>query len=458
LGLSLQYFISLGDRLKLNTSRRYILYISLTIIVLLFNLLLAQRYFSSSESLSPDQTYYYDTAKAILNGSSVVETSSGTEDIGWRMAPGFSYLLVFLFSIFGKGVANAYYMNIIFHVLATLCLFYILSRTTNTFVAFIFSLWLTFYFPVWRLNFMVMMETPTIFLLALSFLLLYKFIDSRRMHFLLLFSLSSGYLIFLNNRFIFHFSIFALLLIIFAFKKYIFRWKHVAVFVGVIILVLLPWHIRQMRTYDTLVLFSPRRTASMLPEGIAPEVAEDVDIGFARHSVIKPYQEYYQSFSKITGWSKSRVRSAEKAFTREKYTRMVEDYRSFYSKPYAKYLSRLSGFWNIWRFDFHFNYGGDTRLLPPNRPIVNLIDMVFLIPVFLLFPVGLIFGLVRKDLIIQTLSLFVLSHWILHAFVHYIPRYRKTVLPFIFMVAFYGIYQVGRLIIHKTLEGRPEEY
>jgi len=217
-----------------------------------------------------------------------------------------------------------------------------------------------------------------------------------------------------------------------------------------LLIVLMPWHIRQYLHYDKLVIFAPART-----ELIISSVNTDEN-NYSREAVISiqaneffSYEEYLERFEDISGMTSSRMDNIKGLFTKEKYQQMINAYEKKYSKPYSKYLSRLKGFWNIWQFDFSFSYGGDTRIMPPARLSANLINIIMLTPMFLFFIPGIIYSLRRKTILLQILILIVLSHWILHGFIHYITRYRITVMPLIFLISWYGIYEICKIFLTK---------
>ena len=183
-------------------------YIALVLLVLLTNLIIAPRYYSNSEELSPDPALYHETAKAIARGETEVLLPSGNRhDIGYLMAPGYSYLLAGVYGLFSPMPVYGYFLNILFHVAAILLIFYLASKVMNLFFAGFLTVWLNFYFLLWRMNFSLMMEISTLFLLILSFYFLYRFVSSKKIYTLVCSGLSFGYLMFLNNRFLLHFII-----------------------------------------------------------------------------------------------------------------------------------------------------------------------------------------------------------------------------------------------------------
>lgn len=422
--------------------KRFWDYSILIVFVIVTNIGLASRYFDAGLKLDPDPALYYETAKTIAQGKTWVEHYGF--DIGAIMAPGFSFLLAGILKIFGDNVAIIYYLNILLHIFSALFLFYLVYSLTNRLFAWFFSLWLLFYYQIWRMNFQVMMEISTIFFLALLIYFIYKYIKSKEISYLFIFSLTFGLLIFINNRFIFHLFVLMVGLGIYSYFKNTFKYSDLLLLGIVVFLVLLPWHIRQYIVYDKLVLFSPGRMEIIQTSVSTSE--SDKNIGADK---IMSYEEYLKRFEATGGMTESRMVSIRKAFTVDKYNKMVTQFQRRYSRNISKYISRLISFWRIWQFDFSFSPGGDPRIVPPARPSANLFNIFFLTPMFIFFPVGLFYCIRKNQIFIQILCIFVLSHWLLHSIVHYISRYRIPLFPFIFIVAWYGLFELDKRILLK---------
>jgi 4-amino-4-deoxy-L-arabinose transferase-like glycosyltransferase len=403
-------------------------------LVIIVNVTLASRYYTNDPKLSGDSALYYETATTIAQGKIWIEQYNS--DIGAIMAPGYSFLLAGMFLLFGQKIVCAYLLNIILHIISAMLMFYLSSKFFNRTIAWWFSIWLLLYYQIWRMNFIVMMEIPTIFFIEITFFFLYKYHQTRLTKNLILFSILAGLLVFINNRFIFHFLILITITLTYATFGRVYKMRDAFILGFGILLVLLPWHIRQYIHYDRLLIFAPART-----EMISYYRSDD-DIGYTE---IKSYEEQLEQFENRSGMTVARLESIKKDFTERKYLDMVSEYKQKNSRPYYKYLSRLKGFWNIWQFDFSWNYGDDTRIIPPARKSANLLNITFLTPMFLFFAVGVFYAVIKRQVFIQMLSIFVFSHWILHILVHYISRYRITILPTIFFIAWYGIYELSKI-------------
>ncbi len=437
--MNLAKFSSPAKRFMSSGNKGYLL--SLIILVILVNAVIAQRFWSEEIKPRGDDREYHETAKAIMKGSSIVHLADGDTDIGHNMAPGYSFLVAGVYKIFGPRPGAVFYMQILFQALVTLMLFYLLSQMSNRFVSYLFCLWLTAYHQIWKYNYLIMIEASTILLLVFVIVMFFKFLQTGTKIYLSLFSVLFGSLIFVNNRFIFHFAGLSLFLAFQAAKGKIIRWKQMVLVIVGVVLVLLPWHIRQYSTYSRLVFFSPKRTSAFIPDQFEKKITGvEIVPGEYSSQQVKTYNEYAEELGDRKNWSVERTEKTLSGFTQAKYNELVFKHNKVVSSLPRIIFSRLAEFWRIWQFDYSFAPGGDTRIVPPAKLSVNILNILFLLPMFMLFPAGIFYGLKQRNMMIQLMSLIILLHWFLHGIVHYTSRYRISVLPLIFFVAWYAGY------------------
>jgi len=189
--------------------------------------------------------------------------------------------------------------------------------------------------------------------------------------------------------------------------------------------------------YDSFVVFTPTWTNLLNQSfGIPPRVDVITDLD-RKSDTIKTFNEYVEEIKK------TRNDETYKKFTMQKYAELVENHPNNSNNPnFYKYFSRAIAFWEVLNFDFAWVPGIDYRINLPSSKIQILFNVLFLLPVLISFPIGTYFAFRRHDIFVQILTLFVLGHWVLHIAVHYIERYRITILPLVFLVAWYGIYQI----------------
>lgn len=402
-------------------------------IILIFSIIINigfyHRYYSGTEVKGGTANTYYEIGKAISNGK--YETERGV-DIGALLMPGFPAVVAFFYSLFNNQTIYLYIFQAVFSIVALLFLYSVLNKKLSSIIALLAVGWLMLYYPLWRYNFYMLKESLTASLFLISLYTLNKYFQFYKGKYLYLFVLIFTVIIYLYNRFIAHYAIF----IGFLGFLYLLRQipiKQIGISIGITILLLLPWHIRQYLVYDQLVIIAPERVQ---------DVKKGIDKGnedIFSQGKFASYQEYMDQI-KNSGFSEERVEYAKKHFTREKFEEMKANYNAF--EGFNKYWSRFKGFFEIYPKDFRFGFGGDVRIWPPPSTIRKITLSVLLAPMFVFMLVGIFFAFRKKDYFFISLAVFLASHIALHTYIHYIVRYRVTIIPVIFILGWYGIYML----------------
>lgn len=415
------------------------------------NCLYSLRYYQEGKELSSDQELYKKIAISICEGKNYYfEGDKEKKDIGIEVAPAYSAIVAGLFKIFGVNNLVIYLFQIILNIICVVVLFGILSCFLTQPFAFIALLLFELYYPLWRMNFAVMFEITTVCLLITSLYFLQKAFQvddqSRPIKYFFNFFLFFGLMIFVNNRFIFHFAFICLFLIICGLQNKFFVKVTLG---GVVILcvILSPWLIRQYIFYDQFVLFTPTwNNVSYRAIGFPPKVPvlTDLDNVSAENKSAWSYKEYIESFKKTRGETKN----YEKDFTPEKYRAIIAKCDA--DRKLQTYLARIKLFWSPFILNYRFVDPSDFRIIMPSTGPKLVVGIFFLLPIMIFSILGMIFSVRKKNLFMMLLSILLTSHILLHTITHFIPRYRLTILPVIFILACYGISIVfPKLIIHK---------
>lgn len=417
---------------RIDTIKKLFPYI-IVLIGVTMNILMWQRYHISDDELSSDPQHHNNIAEAILKGSSTTESG---KDIGSIIMPGYPAIITSIYGIFGKNINYILVLQAFLSIIAVLLVYKLMKNRTNAFIAFLTACWILAYYPLWRMSFNLMKESLTASILIISFYFFHRFLLKQRTKDFIWFSILWAILIPVMNRFIVHFGLISLFLLYFIYKKE-FKLNRIVIYGGLVLLVLVPWHIRQYLTFDEFVIFAPTKT----------EYAKTGEI--KNSDKFDTYKEYKENILN-SGFSDSRIEYFKKHFNREKFEQMKTDYNAF--EGFNKYWSRFKGFFEIYPADMRFGFGGDTRITPPPSTIRKLTTSVFLAPMFIFMTIGLFFSIKKKNYFFLCLFVTILAHILLHSYIHYIPRYRLTILPAIFMLGWYGIYNVyemGKNTIRK---------
>lgn len=409
---------------------------------------------------SDDSVLYDGIAKALMNGESKISTPGYFEDgndIGQTVMPGYPAFIAVIYKIFGTKAVNV----IVFQLFLSFCAIWVYFLISNEIFtrnkAIIFTLLYVFYINQWSYSLLLLIESITISTLIFSLYFLSQYFTTKSNRYLYYYALTFGLLISLNNRFIFHFVFIGFYLVLINLnKKNIHNLKNIIYSALIVIAILMPWHIRQYNVYGKFVLFTPERTANMSQKVTVigyteKKAAYDYVPGY--DTVINLYMTQYLTKE----YRKETKAEIERKFTYNKYQELKSSYNSFSSS--GKIVSRAIGFWEVFRFDYRFGFAGDMRVIEPSfydkftSPLfwMDFADLFFLGFVFLGILPALFFAIKNKNHFFIILVLYILAHWILHSYVGYLPRYRITIIPAIFLLGSYGINEIYIKIKNKKL-------
>lgn len=379
-----------------------------------------------------DGKYYNAIANAMLSWQS--ETRGG-EDIGRVIMPGYPGFVAIVYLLFGQSLLNAVVAQLVISTFALFVFYWLCRRYFNHLISLMATLWLAFYVELWHYSFYMLMETVTASFLIFSLFFLERLLRTNNRSDAIYFGLMFGSLIAINNRFIAHFCLLTLFLFLLHLARRKVRARVFVIPLMIVVAFLLPWHVRQYLHYDRVVFISPTESW---------HVTEIEGVRRPRRDIFDTYENYI----KVLTTPISEMADHDKfihRFTKEKYNQMTEEYDAFHG--YKKYLSRFIGFWEIVRVDFRFGFGGDTRITPPNiygttQILRMLYNLVFLGFMFVFMFYGFVRGFIKRDYFIISLFVLLVAHVFLHTLLHYIPRYRLTIVPVVFFVGWYGLREI----------------
>jgi len=222
--------------------------------------------------------------------------------------------------------------------------------------------------------------------------------------------------------------------------------KNIIVGGFIVIVLLLPWHIRQYYVYNRIMLFSPEWTN--LKKGDPLPKCN-----------YQSYDQYYKSLTKNDLLHANNEYYIH-LFTPQKLEEMK--LKNTFNQKYP-FITRAIGFFEIVRFDFRFGYGNDTRISPPNiygpkQLIRTIYNLIFLGSMLLLMFPGIYYSIRQRNMFMKIIAVYIFTHIIIHSWAHYIERYRLTIVPLIFIIGWYGLIQLinNLSIIKQENNSKPE--
>jgi hypothetical protein len=365
-----------------------------------------------------DAFYYIHLGEQIVQGN---WNPDGGKFDGFIVAPVVPLLVALFIMLFNEPIIPF----LIYNVLVTgamVCVLYCLGKTLfNSFAAWGVAIWGVFFIDAYYGSTSVLKEPTLFLLLPLVLLLIVKSVTNQKyvLHTIgAVFAFSL--LIHTDERFIIYFPF---LLLVFVFRKPFHLttfYKQSLIWVLGVLLLMLPWAIRNYHVYDQLVLLTPRTTAftsKLWGENIST-------LSFGRSDEPASYR--------VTEW---RINEAKK----------FEEQHGVNPREYGKTEAKIRAFIHFWRplllKPAYIQYGYRGVAWSPRGNIRMMAYYGIFLPFYLF---GFFFLYKRKMHVALLIALIPVIHSLLHAYMVWpIHRYRA---PILFIVVMIGMFVIGELL------------
>ena len=226
------------------------------LLVFLFIRIISVVFFADKHSVKNDQLQYHKYATAILENRDWLTNPDFT---GHSRPPVYPLFLALIYLIFGRdNFLAVYFIQSIISVITCYYIFLLSLRIIDRKNALFALIWSGLYFFYIRFSMFLLRESLVIFLLLLFFFYLYDLLiskDPKKSSFWI-FTLSFSLLIHLDPRYLFYLPFLPILFMIY--RPFLKSLKKYFTFLGIIILLMIPWTIRNYLAYDGFVLISTR--------------------------------------------------------------------------------------------------------------------------------------------------------------------------------------------------------
>ena len=410
--------------------------VSLIVTCLAFNFSISNHF--SNKTINSDEVLYDSIAMAILNGNNYYMEGAEKVDIGHEVTPFYSCFVAAAYFVGGVNHRNPYILNVILNCFTIILLFLTISLITKEFfLSFLFSFVFIFYYPLWRMNYTILMEVTTVFFFSLGIYLFTQYYYKKKNKYIYFSTAVFSLVCLINNRFIvLLFVLLTFLLFITIIKKYKLG-KTFIIPVLIAFLTLSPWFIRQYIEYKQFVFFTPTWNNVVADKiGFFKKINIKTDADYKSDSKPLTYSEYVQELRSESLGELQQIRIS--AFTAEKYKEVID--RHNYNGNL--YFDRLKKYFTLYYKDFQFQSPTDFRLIAPSSKTYKLVQLLILLPLFIFSLLGVLIAIKKREMIIIFLTMLFLSHVVLHVSIHYIERYRLTILPVLLIIAAYGFLNI----------------
>ncbi|MGD8779526.1 MAG: glycosyltransferase family 39 protein [Ignavibacteria bacterium] len=396
---------------KLKKYQREILVV-LFVIALILRIVAYNLFIDSYGTDFGDSAEYQDMGYQIAEGNWNPRLGDGPMVV----APGIPLIVAASKLLFGDGIFPTVILNIILTSLAVFVLYYIGSWLFNWQVGLLLALWVAVYYEAIKFSMFTHKEAVIFFIFPFTILFLLKSLDKEfSLKYIFLSALSFNLLIHVDERFVVYLLIFPLVYFInHNSLKIINKTKPCFAWVTLVLLMMIPWTIRNYYVFDQVVILSPRTT--VFTAKIWGKVLDDAHFtGELSKDKIRDYV----------------IRKAEK----------YEKEYGLHPRIFGKTEARIKAFFNYWQptyFDPHLTTTGYRIVHWSTR--MNIAS-IFYYGIYLPFYIiGILLLIRRKHYIALFLAAIPVLHSLLHAYMIWtVWRYRS---PMDFIVAMIGIWTI----------------
>lgn len=389
--------------------------------------------FGCDEITHGDTKSYNAFALAILNNS---DWLTNPDFYGHYRAPVYPMFLAINYLIFG--IENFFAVYCIQAIFSTLTVYYIFKLSSSIFderISFLAFIWAGFYFFYFWFTGMLLRETLIFFLIIFSFYQLWyflnkeectEFIKSRHLwQFIIAFTI----LLHTDARYLFYLPFISVLFLIYK-KKYWVGIKQYLWLLGIIIILLIPWSIRNFIAYDRFVLINTRTLQIGKKE-----------ISFRYLNVLKP-RKSIQTDNKNYPSEEERILIKEGENPNDRSSEEIDIIKKDIYPASTFFDRKIYRFKEMW---IPFRFWSDYEPFPKatfRRPWSlkhNLISIIFygaLIPFMFYSFLSLI---KRRNKAVWILSFPIVVHAMLHFMMWGRDRYRMHIDSFIIVLGCYGM-------------------
>lgn len=428
-------------------SNKIILYLLLFFLIIRISVVIVA---GQKESEFADGVSYNGYATAIVQNN---DWLTNPDFIGDYRPPFYPIFIALIYAIFGiNNFLAVYIFQAIISTLTCLYIYKFSKKIFNEKAALLSLIWSGFYIFYLKYVGTLLRETLVFFFIIVFFYYLYQYLTdktkkTRNFWLSLIFYFL---LIHTDPRYLFYLPFLVFLFVIYqpfwqGVKKYL-------IFLGITILLMIPWTIRNYIAYDGLVLINTR-TIDLRKTDIRNPVMD------RRLKLALPKSE-----SKIYKLDKNYPTEEEREIIRkggnpnnrppEEIKAIKRGARAHNSNIGRRWWS-LREQWRVWKLSGSYMPGGRFRGAWSLKHNVSSVIFYGILLPFMIFSILYIF--IKKDKIIWFLIFPPVVQTILHILMWGKDRYRMPIDSFVIILGTYGIYVIIKKFLHKRRQVSTDE-
>jgi len=339
-----------------------------------------------------------------------------------RVAPWIPIVVAAFIRIFGDPVFPFFIYNILLSGILVIVLFRLGKELLNVPAAWLMALWACFNIEFFKYVPHILKE-PTIYLLIPAILLFLINFNKNNFYSLVLSALLFTVLIHTDERYFIYLPVFPLLIL---FKKQICikrKIKGIIIWVLTVVLLMIPWTIRNYKLYDQVVIISHRTTQFT-------SKLWGKDLYHMKFFTEDPVKANKNTSSEILEGSNNVIEGSLKKSG--KYNLYIKTFINIWRPAYFNSVEVIYSWWDQPR----------NQVWSMRHNLVSLVFYGIFLPFYL---IGLIMLIVKKNPFMVLIGLLPLINSLLHTYL-VMPeeRYRY---PFVFIIVMTAIYAVNRIVL-----------
>lgn len=385
-----------------------------------------------------DNGQYLTFAEEIINqGIFVPDLEVKNDTAGWWgiLGPGYPLIIAFFITLFGKNFFPIFIFNAILTSFTVIVLYNISKELTkNSIVSISVAMWGIFYINYLKYSPYLLKESVVYLLLPLVILLIVREANSReKITKSIIFAvLAFTYLIHTDERYFTYFPILAIPFLFHIKKSPRLFSKKIAIWIIGVLLLMVPWLIRNYQVYDQFVLLTERTTRITALFGTEKIDHHSKMMNYSSNLTIQEYDTVIDSLKngyKVTSLTDKELKSIDWGLQNG-----LEPYKY---TSFEKYFYGIIDFWRPFYFSpTYINDGFRPQQWSLAHNLVSILFYGIFLPFYFAGLIYLIYK--RNNLLLLFLALLPFVQTFIHIVVgNVLERYRT---PVDFIVVIVGLY------------------
>jgi len=410
---------------------KYKVYILIFLIAVLISFLFFERYFR--EDLGGDAKEYWIHAKQIGRNPSYIIDSP---EFG-QLEPMHNIIIGFICMLPGNDRITLGIIQVLLFAFILLLLYNFSLEFGSKFFAFLVVFWtLTsyrYYSYTWNPN----RDIWVFYFVTLLFYFAFKYCLVKDYKNLAFFSLLSAIILLTDMRYMAHIGLLWLLFMLIPSIRLTEKIKRNIISLIVVAVVIFPWVYRQYRVFDEWMFISKFRC----------EV-------FTKFFNKKAYQKTLHHWAGTKGEIRSKAnllkRIKDGTLDKNVYDRLMKRDEYYFEHKFIGRIAKAAEFWRFYNFDYYMPPLIYRKSIRGPWSLQHNLDGILHIGILLpFFVIGVVYSFKRKNWFLIMLFVMLAGHTLMHALTYVQERYRLIILPYYFIISFFGLFNLLHYLRNK---------